>query len=350
MRRLVQGGAAPAQHAQPASRDSLAWDDVRVFLACVEGRSFRRAGDILGLNASTVARRIEGFERQLGYSLFGRLTEGLAITGEGEALTASARQMDQSFRDFVRRVEAPKIDHRGVVKISITDGLGTFWMMPLLVEFSRANPNLILQVDCAVDSADVLRFEADLSIQFSRPDDPEQIITRLGALHAYPYASQGYADRFGLPKTVEEMKNHRLVDQVSPRYPEGTWARYLGIPSVEGIVGIRANASTSVFYAIEKGAGIGALPTFACALDAPVVPVDIGIHHTMDIWLTYSRSTRQTKRAGHVIEWVKSIFDPARYPWFRDEFIHPYELVKMAPDGTDLQSVKGSFAATPFQT
>ena len=163
MRRLVQGGAAPAQHAQPASRDSLAWDDVRVFLACVEGRSFRRAGDILGLNASTVARRIEGFERQLGYSLFGRLTEGLAITGEGEALTASARQMDQSFRDFVRRVEAPKIDHRGVVKISITDGLGTFWMMPLLVEFSRANPNLILQVDCAVDSADVLRFEARCS-------------------------------------------------------------------------------------------------------------------------------------------------------------------------------------------
>ncbi|MCC6737320.1 MAG: LysR family transcriptional regulator [Bauldia sp.] len=347
MRRLVQGGAALAQHAQPASPD-LAWDDVRVFLACVDGGSFRKAGDILGVNASTVARRIEGFERQLGYVLFGRLTDGLVATAEGEALIPGARQMEASYRDLVRRMNAPKVDHRGVVKISITDGLGTFWMMPLLVEFSRANPNLILQVDCAVDSADVLRFEADLSIQFSRPDAPEQIVTRLGSLHAYPYASQGYADRFGLPKTLEEMKNHRLVDQVSPRYPEGTWSRYLGIP-IEGIVGIRSNASTSVFYAIEKGAGIGALPTFACALDAPVVPVDLGIHHRMDIWLTCSRTTRQTKRVGHVVEWVKSIFDPARYPWFRDDFIHPYELVKMAPAGTELQSVKGSFAATPFR-
>jgi hypothetical protein len=65
MRRLVQGGAAPAQHAQPASPEDLAWDDVRVFLACVDGRSFRKAGEILGLNASTVAGARGGSERQL---------------------------------------------------------------------------------------------------------------------------------------------------------------------------------------------------------------------------------------------------------------------------------------------
>src|SRR5262249_22820505 len=123
MRRLTQGGAAPMQHAESSSPDGLAWDDIRVFLACVEGKSFRKAGDILGVNASTVARRVGWIEKRLGYTLFARLTDGLVISTEGDALVPSARLMEQSFQDVRRRMELPKGDRRGVVKISITDGL-----------------------------------------------------------------------------------------------------------------------------------------------------------------------------------------------------------------------------------
>ncbi|MGD9737855.1 MAG: LysR family transcriptional regulator [Bauldia sp.] len=350
MHRLAQGGAALAQHAQGPLPDDLAWDDIRVFLGCLEARSFRKAGDRLGLNASTVARRIDGIERRLGYQLFARVKDGLVITPEGKALTTAARTMERSFYELVRKMQEPRFSHRGLVRLSITDGLGTFWVMPLLVEFGRQNPNLIVEINCAVDSADVLRLEADLAIQFVRPDDLDLKVVRLGRLHVYPFASMAYVERYGLPASVEDMVNHRLVDQVGPQMTQGAWAHYLRLDSVEGIVGIRSNASSAVFYAVEKGAGIGALPTFASALDAPVVPVDLGIHHHMDIWLTYHPDVRDTKRVSHVIEWIRSIFDPIRYPWFRDEFIHPRALVDMAPPGTALQSVKGSFAATPFRT
>ncbi len=344
--RGCRAGAAPSS--TEGSIEDIPWDDVRVFLRCVEAGSFRKAADRLNLNASTVARRIDWLERLLGYQLFNRVKEGLVIIAEGRFLTESARAMERSFFDLYRRMEGPRSEHRGAVRVSITEGLGTFWVMPLLVDFTRQHPNLTIELNCAVESADVLKLEADLSIQFVRPDQPEQKLVRLGRLHAYTFASKSYAERYGLPENKEEMREHRIVDHVGQQLETGAWARHLALDDIEGIVGIRSNSSSAVFYAVEKGAGIGALPSFACALDAPVIPVDIGIHQPMDIWLTYHPEARKTKRIGHVIDWFRSIFDPVRYPLFRDEFIHPNDLVGMVPDGLEMQSVRGSFAASPL--
>ncbi len=345
MHTATQGGAASLQHERTGG--PLDWDDVRVFLSCFENGSFRKAADRLGVNASTVGRRIEGLERRLGYPLFNRLTEGLVPTPEGRAVIEPARRMERSFFDFHRKMEGPDDASRGAVRISITEGLGTYWVMPLLVEFVRRQPSPIMDLNCAVENADVLKLEADLSIQFAPPDRPDQIRMRLGRLHNYPFASHDYAARYGLPKNKAEMVNHRIVDQVGKQLESGAWARHLNLPSVEGIVGIRSNSSSAVFYAVEKGAGIGALPSYARALGADLVPVDIGVHQPMDVWLTYHPDARKTKRISVAIDWLKSIFDPARYPWFRDEFIHPNDLIGLVPKGADIQSVKGSFAASP---
>lgn len=346
---LLQGGAALTQHpAAPDPFDGIQWDNVRIFLRCAELGSFRKAADRLGVNASTVARRIDALERHLGYQLFIRVNEGLALTPEGRSLIEAARAVERSFYDLYRRMEAPRSDHRGAVRVSITEGLGTFWVVPLLVEFTRQHPSLIVELYCAVESADVLKLEADLSIQFVRPDHPEQKVVRLGRLHNVPFASKSYADRYGLPKNKREMADHRIVDQIGRQLEQGAWARHLELDNVEGIVGIRSNTSSAVFYAIEKGGGIGALPSYACALGADLVYVDIDVHQPIDIWLTYHPDARKTKRIGHVIDWFRSIFEPARYPWFRDDFIHPYDLMNMVPEDIELQSVKGFFAASPL--
>lgn len=345
----AQRGAAFSQRQGALGlAEDVHWDDVRIFLRCAEAGSFRKAADILSLNASTVARRIEGFERRLGYQLFSRLNEGLAITAEGRTLIDAARSMERSFFDLSRRMEAPRAEHRGAVRISITEGLGTFWVTPMLVGFTRLYPNLVVDLNCTIESADVLKLEADLSIQFTRPQQDAQKLVRLGRLHNVPFASPVYVDRYGLPKSKAEMRDHRIVDQVGRQLEEGAWARHLGLDNVEGIVGIRSNASSAVFYAVEKGAGIGALPSYASALGADLIPVDIKVHQPMDIWLTYAPNARHAKPVDHVIDWIRSIFDPGRYPWFRDDFIHPNELKDMVPDDIETQSVRGFFAAAPL--
>jgi DNA-binding transcriptional LysR family regulator len=335
------------QHDTPAATSGLDWDwnDVRVFLACAKLGSFRKAADQLGLNSSTVMRRIEAFEQRLGFAVLNRLHDGVSPTPAGTAILDSAERMEGAFFDVLRKVPEVDAKHRGIARISITEGLGIYWMMPRLVGFTHQHPGLIVDLRCAMESADVLRMEADLAVQFVRPSAAELIVTKLGRMHVYPFAARSYIERYGMPKDKADMVHHRLVQQAAPQIDTNAWGRLLGLENVESIVGIRSNASSAIFYAVERGAGIGALPTYACALNAAVVPVDIGVHLSFEIWLTYHPNVRKNKRLAVVIDWIKSIFDPHHYPWFRDEFIHPNDLVRLAPRDADLHSVKGFFAA-----
>ena len=92
------------------------------------------------------------------------------------------------------------------------------------------------------------------------------------------------------------------------------------------------NSSVAVLYAVERGAGIGFLPTSAIALGAPLVAIDLSASITTSIfWLTYHKEFRSSDRHKIVIDWLKRIFDPKVYACFRDEFIHP-DLVGLMAD------------------
>jgi DNA-binding transcriptional LysR family regulator len=327
---------------------NVSWDDIRIFLACVKAGSFRRAAAALRVSSSTVVRRIDRLEHDLGIPLFNRIPDGVVPTEEARSIIDHAQRMETAIYEVYRRVEAQDTTTRGVVRVSVTEGIGTYWIMPRLVKFQRQFPFLIIDMRCAMESADVLRMEADVAVQFERPTSPDLIVTKLGRLHIYPFASRGYEEIYGLPRSIEEMARHRLVDQAAPQLDSGAWARLLGLSDVEGIVSLRTNLSSALLYAIEKGAGIGALPSYAAALGAPVVPVDIGIHHSMDIWMTYHPSVRRTKRVALVADWMRRIFDPETYPWFRDDFVHPSEFAGTLPPTSAVNIGAGFAAAAPL--
>src|SRR5262249_39335570 len=156
------------------------------------------------------------------------------------------------------------------------------------------------------------------------------IVTKLGRLHIYPFASEAYQKAYGTPSSMAELKNHRIIKQNAPQVDDSAYARILGLTSLEGIVGIKTNSSIGVLYAVERGAGIGFLPTSTIALGVPLIAVDMqGFGHHADLWLTYHKEFRNSDRHKIVIEWLKRIFDPRTYACFRDEFIHPNALVPM---------------------
>jgi DNA-binding transcriptional LysR family regulator len=217
----------------------------------------------------------------------------------------------------------------GEVRLAVTEGLGTFWIAPRLVEFQRANPKLLVDVNCAMKSADVLRMEADLAIQITRPTAPDQCVVKLGRLHFVPFAAQSYLQTFGTPKTGKDLAQHRILIQSDDNVQwRKLYARlFPGLPMI-GLVALRTNVSSAHYWSIAKGAGIGVLPTYAQAIGAQLVPLDLGIHETVDIWLTYHPDARRIARVSRMIDWVIKSFSPKEFPWFRNEFIHPDELEK----------------------
>jgi DNA-binding transcriptional LysR family regulator len=326
-----QRTAAFSQRSASIDLNRISWDDLRLFVVAARHQSFRRAAAVLKMSSSTVTRRIERLEIDIGFRLFDRLPEGVALTREGHQVLGTAEKMEQA--SFALRAHLDRdLTTRGVIRCAVTEGLGTFWMLPRLVDFNNANPYTIVDLRCTMDFTDVARHEADIAIQLARPVKQDLVTAKLGRLHVYPFASRRYLDVFGVPQTAAELAQHRIVDQVSPQLNEGALPALLGLDSVEGIVAVRTNSSSAHFYAIELGVGAGFLPTYAVPLGADVVPLDLGLRHEVDIWLTYHPDAKHTPRVALFIDWVRETFDSRRYPWFRDEFIHPKEFVDWSPD------------------
>src|SRR5712671_720405 len=262
----------------PSLLDRVSWDDLRVFAIAGRELSLRKAAAALRTSSSTVVRRIERLEVILGVRLFDRLPDGVALTSEGRSVFAAAQEMQRASLS-VRAQLDHELTRRGVVRCAVTEGLGTFWIVPHLAEFGRGNPATLVDLRCSTQPADVLRMEADVAIQLSRPDRPDQVVTRLGRLHVYPFASRRYVETFGLPTNAEEMCRHRIVDQTGPQLDGSVWPRFLGLPDTEGLLVVRTNASAAHFYAVELGLGIGLLATYAIPLGADLMPVDMGFQH-----------------------------------------------------------------------
>jgi DNA-binding transcriptional LysR family regulator len=210
----------------------------------------------------------------------------------------------------------------GPVRISVTDGLATYWLTPRLGQLQEKHPGISVDFLCSTEPADVLKMESDLSIQSRRPEAPDLKVVKLGTFHFVPWASPAYLERFGAPSTPQELPHHRLLDHFVYYREEGEWSEWFALPRAANLISYRTNSSASLLSAIQNGLGIGMLPTYSCDCVTGIVPLDLDLRTHSNIWLTYHPAIRDAARMRAVIDWVKSLFDPSVWPWFREEF-HP---------------------------
>jgi DNA-binding transcriptional LysR family regulator len=306
---------------------SLDWESVRLFLEVARGKSFRTAASRLNMTGHGIARRVEQLEQQIGATLFTRHRDGVRLTLAGHQLVSCAEQMEEASRGFVRRRGMLAQPMRGEIKIACTEGLGTFWVTPRLLEFARAHPQILVDLHCSMVRPDelVTRAEADLAIQLEQPAPRDLKIRKIGRMHIMPCASQSYISTYGLPKAKQEIGElHRIVLMYADQgkgheYYEQQYPNRQQV----GFVAMRTNVSTALYAAIVNGLAVGWLPTYYFAIGTPVIPLDIDWVYSFDIWLSYHPDLGEVPRVRRMIDWAVGEFDPQKYPWFRDDFIHP---------------------------
>jgi len=327
--------------------DNVSWDDLRLLLVCAEASSFREAARTLNVSSSTITRAVERVEETLGILLFNRIPEGIALTDVGREIVESVQAMQIAFYDLDRKRNSAEESAFGRVTIAVTEGIGSFWVMPRLAGFQRENPKIAVDLYCGMEGVDVHRLEADLSIQFVQPTNPDVIAQKIAKFHLWPFASQEYLDIYGMPQGYADLQHHKFVQQVTPELDTSAFAAYFRLENPEESIVMRTNTSTAHLYAIEKAAGIGGLPTFALALGANVVPIDIGSGYTLDVWMTWHAETRKSRHKAIALDWLKSIFDPREYPWFGDTLIHPAKLLELMRPAASVNVGRGFFAVDP---
>ena len=152
---------------------------MRVLLAIQREGSLRKAADRMKVNHATVARALRGAEESLGTRLFDRSARGLTLTQPGEALLPYAQEMERQMLEVQRRLTGLDSDPSGKVRVSMPPSFAHSFFVPILVEFSRAFPDIRIDVIATNRFSDLTRQEADVSIRAANQIDEDLVGRRL---------------------------------------------------------------------------------------------------------------------------------------------------------------------------
>lgn len=188
------------------SPSPLEWDQVRVFLAVAKEGQLAAAAARLGLDVSTVSRRVDRIEAELGVHLFDRTREGTVMTAAAEAMVPAAEEMERAMSGFLGAVGAVETEAEGVVRVTAPPGVADTFIAPLLPDFHRRYPGVRIELDAAVAYADLTRREADIAVRVMRPRSGDLVVTKLVSTRSIPMTSPAYAKELGALERVEDAR------------------------------------------------------------------------------------------------------------------------------------------------
>ncbi|MGL4637074.1 MAG: LysR family transcriptional regulator [Beijerinckiaceae bacterium] len=288
--------------------------------------SFRGAARSSGLGFRTLQHQIKTLEERLGFIIFHRTPDGVVPTSEGKVVLEEAQQIEQALTKILRLGKSLNNQAEGEVMLATTEGLGTFWISPRLHEFNRIHPKISIRLHPSMTLADMRRFEIDLALQVVEPILPEIKRVRIGTLHLMLAAAPSYIAKHGEPKTIEELKDHTFVFHTSPQSSDRLLIEQsVGSKLAQSQFIVMRNSSAH-YMTLEHGLGIGFIPSYGFGIDVKLVPLNVPVRHSLDIWLCFHADARGTPRIATVIDWLSSVFDPRLYPWFRRDFVDPREF------------------------
>jgi DNA-binding transcriptional LysR family regulator len=287
----------------PARRPSA--DDLLVLLAVGRSGRYNAAAEELGLNHTTISRRIAALEESIGGRVLARVGGGWELTELGREALAAAEAVESAVRSLtVDPAGARALD--GVVRISATDGFSAYIAAPAAAQVQRRHPNVAVEIVAATRRATQQRSGLDVEVVVGEPKVHRAKAIRLGDYCLGMYGSRDYLAEHGTPTSIAELARYPLVYFIDSmlQVDDLDLATSFAPAMRESIT------STNVFVHVEAtraAAGIGLLPCFMADRHPDLVRV---LSDTVSIRLTYWLVTRaETLRRPEVAAVVEALRD-----------------------------------------
>lgn len=247
----------------------VSWDDYRTVLAVSVARSLAGAAEQLGVNQSTVFRRLGAMEERLGARLFERSRTGYSLTAAGEGMVRLAEKMAEEITDFERQLTGQDLRPQGDLRVTTNDTLVVHLLTPIFASFRRKFPEITLDVVIGNQSLNLSKRDADVAIRATN-DPPETLVGR--RLAAVPWAIYG-AESLGIASLDPvDYRSHSWIglgDNLAGLKP----ARWLVQNVGEDRIGWKINTVLGLAEAVAEGAGLGLLPCFIAQTFPNLVPL-----------------------------------------------------------------------------
>ncbi len=293
----------------PGGRPSA--DDLLVLLAVGRTGTYTTAAEELGINHTTISRRIAALERAMGGRVLARVAGGWELTDLGrEALTVA-----EAVESAVRSLATDATGHRaleGVVRISATDGFSAYIAAPAAAVVQRRHPKVAVEIVAATRRATQQRSGLDIEVVVGEPKVLRAKALRLGDYCLGLYGSRDYLDGHGIPANVAELQRFPLVYFIDSMLQVDD----LDLATSFAPAMRESVTSTNVFVHIEAtraSAGLGLLPCFMADRHQDLVrvlPDDVSIQLTY--WLVTRAETLRRPEVAAVIDAITTLMDDQR--------------------------------------
>jgi len=276
----------------------IGWDELRFVLAVADHGSLAAAARKLGVNHTTVLRRIQAFEATHRLRLFDRLPTGYALTTEGAELIVAARAIDDTVATLERRIAGQDLKLEGTIRVTTTDSLMSTIVPPHLASFRARHPRITIEMAMTNAHLNLTKRDADVAIRPTRKPPEALVGVRVANFGFAIYGAAAYLD--SSPAT--NLRDHVWLagDDMLANAPTTHWMRE-HVP--EATIAFRADSYIALFHAAQVGLGLAALP--CCLADrSPVLRRVYGPDPELmtGLWLLTHRDLRAAARIRALID------------------------------------------------
>lgn len=284
----------------------LNWDDLRYFLEVARTQRVSAAGTRLGVQHSTVSRRIQTLERELDTVLFNKSTaSGFTLTGEGERFFAYAERIEGLLINAREEILGQAQTLSGHLRVGSTEGFGSYVLSPLMIDFQRRFPGITLDIMPVPRFISLSKREADLAISLERPQRGPYLCTKLLDYSLKLYGHKEYLARSQPITNIADLSSHRFIGYVEELLFSDR-LRYLDDVVPAGQVVFKSTSVIAQYHAALQGQSLAVLPCFMAAQDPRLQVVladDVAI--TRSFWMYCHEDLRHSHRVMALWDYLK---------------------------------------------
>lgn len=283
------------------------WSDLKVILAVARARSVAGAARTMGVDQSTVSRRLTALEDAVQAALVVRGGRELSLTAEGRLMYAAAERVEAIVGEACTALRAAKDDVSGTVRLTCPPGF-TVHVMQALKAAREKYPALKCEVHGDYRTVDLSKGESDIALRAFRPNEPDLVARKLSDIGWRVFAAKSYRDARGLPTTVAELPSHALVLYKPTMHSVGG-LRWMDDHKGDANEVIRVDNIELAVQVVASGEGLGVLPIFIGGAQPELVPVFDDLVFVNAVYCVFHESARNTARVRAVADALVPYFE-----------------------------------------
>ena len=293
--------------------ETLNWDDLRYFLEVARTQRASAAAKRLGVDHTTVARRVRDLELALGTILFDKSrADGYMLTADGQRLLSYADAVESAVSSASEQFAGASHSLSGHVRIGSTEGFGCFFLAPQLARFTAVHRDVSIDLLPVPHFVSLSKREADMAITLERPERGQYVFTKLCDYHLRLYGTQKYLEHCKPIRSTTDLRNHAFIDYVADlAFSHELLYLNRAVPDVSASL-----CSTSViaqYHAVLQGNALAILPCFMATPNpalVPILPEEVVV--TRHFWLSSREDLRKLRRITSLWDYVRAAADANR--------------------------------------